>query len=1145
MKSRNFYLLFFSFATGIGLALGILIFPGANFGLVHAASVKLFVKADGVGTACTQAAPCPLATAMDQSLDSHTIYIATGEYTSTGPAVITITKSITLTGGWDGNPSGDLNINHVLYPTTLNGEDARRVVNITGDITPTLSGLRVTHGNDSSQLGGGGIRSYYAHPNIIGCHIFNNSALYHGGIYFYESDRAALVESDIYSNTALTDHAGGVGIRNSSDVVLSDNSIYSNTTEGNGGGINIISSSPVTLSGQEIYNNTSRSTSNGGGGIYLEAFSFDPQSEILIIGSQIYSNHVSLHGGGIYVKKIISLTLSSTDIYNHHAAQGGGIYANDVGYTNLTGNNIYDNAADTSGGGLKMNGGGFVSIRGNKIYDNLVGTNVGGGAYITYHSAVELVGNQVFSNTAYGTGGVHFENTDNIIVRDNEIFSNTATVSSGGGISLFRTESAIMTNNIVWGNTAKLQGGGVMPFLCDECLLRDNQVFRNESVTAQGGGINLSYSPTSTLWSNQVYSNTAHGNGGGIHLLESSNVDIWDNTVANNTATRTDSQGGGIALSSSHNVRIARNTISGNAVAGTGGGLGLGGSDNADIIANQIYQNTSVDDGGGGLWFGSCNPIRMENNMIFGNQVPVDKFGSGIYTFQTDLYLTHNTIADNLGGIEQGLFAVGAVDPSNTWMTNNIFANQNMGFVSGNNSSITATHTLFYGNNDNHLGYDINSTNEFSSYPAFHDPTDNDYHISYLSAARDIGLDAGVLFDIDGDPRPFLGDADIGADELTCLVRLNGVDKITVQVAVMAAVPFDEIQISGTCRAPRDSENLVSILKSVTLQGGYDPSFTTRDPQIYPTILDGETQRRVVFINGNSEGGIEVALDGLQIINGGAEDLNIQKGAGIFASQTLLTLNDSYVYNNTTPDEGGGIFLASTDGVTITNSHIYSNAAGMSGGGIYLLQVQNANLTSNQIHHNLAGDPGGGLFLRVCDFCTLEGNQVYANSSSGHGGGMYVYSSNHVVLLNNMIFENIVGEDNCGSGLYVNNTDLQMTNNTVAANGDEWDGNGFPQSSFFINRGHVQMTNTIASDQPYVFIIGTDSTLTATHTLFHNNLGNFYEVGGIYTSTHEFSGDPLYVNPAGYDYHIGGGSAALDKGLEIPWRMFIFTCRWW
>ena len=49
--------------------------------------------------------------------------------------------------------------------------------------------------------------------------------------------------------------------------------------------------------------------------------------------------------------------------------------------------------------------------------------------------------------------------------------------------------------------------------------------------------------------------------------------------------------------------------------------------------------------------------------------------------------------------------------------------------------------------------------------PTFVAPACGNYHVGPGSAAIDAGVDAGVLTDIDGDPRPIGLGFDIGADE--------------------------------------------------------------------------------------------------------------------------------------------------------------------------------------------------------------------------------------------------------------------------------------------------------------------------------------------------------------------------------------------
>ena len=114
----------------------------------YAAPDDLFAAPSGGGTDCTQAQPCALQTALSQASDSDTIYVAAGTYTGTGTAVISVTKSITLCGGWDGSPSGMVVRDLGVYIAVLDGGNARRVAYITGTVSPILEGLTLQNGEN-------------------------------------------------------------------------------------------------------------------------------------------------------------------------------------------------------------------------------------------------------------------------------------------------------------------------------------------------------------------------------------------------------------------------------------------------------------------------------------------------------------------------------------------------------------------------------------------------------------------------------------------------------------------------------------------------------------------------------------------------------------------------------------------------------------------------------------------------------------------------------------------------------------------------------------------------------------------------------------------------------------------------------------
>ncbi len=128
MKLSKYKPMVFSLAIGGLLLVGLLLLLSVPPQTVRADPGNLFVTPTGSGTACTQAQPCALQTALAQAASGDDIYLAAGTYTGTGDAVVTIVNSIGLYGGWDGTTTTPPVRDPDAYPTILDGEGARRVV---------------------------------------------------------------------------------------------------------------------------------------------------------------------------------------------------------------------------------------------------------------------------------------------------------------------------------------------------------------------------------------------------------------------------------------------------------------------------------------------------------------------------------------------------------------------------------------------------------------------------------------------------------------------------------------------------------------------------------------------------------------------------------------------------------------------------------------------------------------------------------------------------------------------------------------------------------------------------------------------------------------------------------------------------------
>jgi len=313
----------FSLAAGGLLLVGLLWLLGGTSPIARANPGPLFVGTAGTGTVCSQVQPCALQTALSQAVGGDAIYMGVGSYTGAGAAVITVTKSITLYGGWDGTTTTPPVRDPVAYPTVLEGEGARRVVYIAGTVVPLLQGLTLQNG-DASGLGGdpwfdvgGAVYANNASPVITDCRILSSSAQFGGGVAFY------------YGAPTL------------------GNSVVLTNTASRGGGGLFLYHSPATIVGNTVVTNTATGTNlyDGGGGIYLD------NSAATILGNAVLDNHGAFRGGGLFLYESSAALHGNTIQENRVYGEGGGAFLL-MSAADFDANMIVSNAATNYGGGL-------------------------------------------------------------------------------------------------------------------------------------------------------------------------------------------------------------------------------------------------------------------------------------------------------------------------------------------------------------------------------------------------------------------------------------------------------------------------------------------------------------------------------------------------------------------------------------------------------------------------------------------------------------------------------------------------------------------------------------------------------------------------------------------------------------------------
>jgi hypothetical protein len=324
------------------LAFILLITPRAR-----AAPSDHFVTADGSGNTCTQAAPCALTTALDLAEDGDAIYVAQGTYTGTGSAVVTITQSIALYGGWDGATTTPIVRDPRILPI-LDGEGARRVIHISGMITPTIDGFWITGGYKVSE--GGGIYVHNASPRIQHNYIVSNGTT---------------------SPESITDsRGGGIFIDGVGSPIITHNKLYENAaTYGSGiyhdGG----NTAAATITHNAIKNNA------------------------------FWDTFTDTAGGGLFIDRAPDLVKHNL-IEANGAARGAGIYIW-AAAPRIEANRMLHNEGYHDGSGLAM---------GNNAKPTLVNNwFINSRLYVT-HAAPEVVNNTITGGNASRTGhAIHIE----------------------------------------------------------------------------------------------------------------------------------------------------------------------------------------------------------------------------------------------------------------------------------------------------------------------------------------------------------------------------------------------------------------------------------------------------------------------------------------------------------------------------------------------------------------------------------------------------------------------------------------------------------------------------------------------------------------------------------------------------------------
>ena len=194
---------------------------------VEAEASTYFVSSTGSETPCTQAAPCYPDLALTYADPGDTIYFMQGTYSRATDPLLTISKGVTLVGGWDGAPTGEVVVDPEAYPTIFDGVDTYQIftVNETSGNQVVISGF--TFQNGYNRVMGGAIYLASGNVDILNSVFQDNHADSYGGAIEIDSSGEINILNNSFIDNSVTYGGGSIYAGSDSSGTLIEGNMFS------------------------------------------------------------------------------------------------------------------------------------------------------------------------------------------------------------------------------------------------------------------------------------------------------------------------------------------------------------------------------------------------------------------------------------------------------------------------------------------------------------------------------------------------------------------------------------------------------------------------------------------------------------------------------------------------------------------------------------------------------------------------------------------------------------------------------------------------------------------------------------------------------------------------------------------------------
>jgi uncharacterized repeat protein (TIGR01451 family) len=273
--------------------------------------------------------------------------------------------------------------------------------------------------------------------------------------------------------------------------------------------------------------------------------------------------------------------------------------------------------------------------------------------------------------------------------------------------------------------------------------------------------------------------------------------------------------------------------------------------------------------------------------------------------------------------------------------------------------------------------------------------------------------------------------ANSGSDAAGCGGTSNPC--LTIQYAVNnRTVAGDEIWVAGGTYTDVGPQGVVDLTsRNLTIRGGYDAAdwAAAPDPDLNPTVVDGEDARRVFYIYASSV----VTLENLEIMNGSLTSAN---GAGIYSDDSQVTLNTCTIEDNAIiagVGSGGGIYIAGGM-MTMTNSSIIGNLVATDNGGGLAAFNSNVWISDSEIEGNITTNGLGGGIYNQTSIIRVFDSTINGNIAGNKGGGVYSQWLGTVTTLTGVTLDNNTAGNNGGGVENINQAAAAIISSTINNN---------------------------------------------------------------------------------------------------------------